>query len=230
MDGAFARTGERYQDASGTRPATVALPGVNRLRSRHTRFVGAMKLVLPLIACALAGLVFIWPQIEDHRRGFRLSVAPVAVDDVRGQRVVNARYSGTDKKNRPFVVTADEAVQANGDPEQVRLRNPQADLSLNGGAWLALTAPSGLLRRKGNTLSLFGGIVLFRDDGYELKTESATVDLKEGTASGSRPVTGQGPLGSMAARGFELLEAGQRVLLTGKAKLVLNSTAEPGNR
>lgn len=220
----------RFHRGSADRAAPGPLPKITRLKSRYTRFVGAMKLVLPLTACALAALVIVWPQLGDQNRGFRLSVAPVEVDDVRGQRVVNARYSGTDSKDRPFVVTADEALQANDDAENVQLRNPQADLSLHGGAWLALTAPEGLFRKNGNILRLFGGIILFRDDGYELKTESATIDLKQGTARGSLPVTGQGPFGSMAARGFVLLEAGQRILLTGRSRLILNTTKGSARR
>ena len=228
MDGAIASRQPAYGMVPKNGGAPGGLPPVTRFRSRYTRYVSAMKLVLPVVACTLAVLVVAWPQFDDPRRVSKLKATSVNIDNVGGQRVINARYSGTDRRDRPFVVTAEEALQSDADPENIRLKNPQADLAMQGGTWLAVTAPEGRLRKEGKMLALFGGISLFRDDGYEMRTDRATVNLKDGTAQGNQTVWGQGPFGTLRAAGFKILESGQRVVLTGKSKVTFKPIKKAG--
>lgn len=230
MDGAIAPTADPYRQVPQIAGGADGTPPLTRLRSRHTRFVSVMKMVLPLVACTLAVLVVMWPQFDDPRRVSKLQATSVKIDSVGGQRVTNARYSGTDRKDRPFVVTAEEALQSNAEPEYIRLKNPQADLAMHGGAWLAVTAPAGRFRKEGQMLALFGGISLFRDDGYEMRTDRATVNLKDGTAQGNETVWGQGPFGTLRAAGFKILESGQRVILTGKSQVTFKPTKKAAGK
>ena len=101
------------------------------------------------------------------------------------------------------------------------LEFPKADLTLQGGAWLALAAETGVFLKSSQTLDLAGKVNLFHDRGYEIRTERARIDLKQGTASGDVAVTGQGPFGTLQSEGFQLLNQGRRILFTGKARLVL---------
>jgi lipopolysaccharide export system protein LptC len=103
----------------------------------------------------------------------------------------------------------------------VSLEGPKADMTLNSGAWIALTADTGVYLTQPQLLDLFGDVKLFHDRGYDLSTESAHVDLKAGTAEGHEPVEGQGVLGDVTAQGFRLEDHGAVIVFTGKAKLHL---------
>lgn len=196
-------------------------PSLKRIGTRYTRFVGMMKLVLPVTAGILMIMVVVWPQFRELPTGFRLGPAEIKIDESGGQNVVNARFTGTDSRNQPFTVTASALAQESTSSDTATLKNPKADVALQGGAWVVISAPRGSYRRKAQLLELDGGVTLFHDGGYEMRTGSATFRLAQGEAHGDDPVTGHGPLGLLNASGFRILDGGARILFTGKARLVI---------
>jgi lipopolysaccharide export system protein LptC len=185
----------------------------------YSRFVGWMKLLLPAVAVALLLLVIVWPRIQSGIDHLRLSFTRLDLSEARDLRMVNARFSGIDKRHRPFVLTADVARQMPDRNDLMALEGPKGDITLQNGAWLALTAYTGVYLTQGQLLDLFGDVKLFHDRGYELTTDTAHVDMTAGTAQGSDPVQGQGVFGDIASEGFRLLDHGQTIIFTGKAKL-----------
>ena len=144
--------------------------------------------------------------------------------------MLNARFDGLDEKNRPYTVTADMATQSDSDEDLIELELPKADITLEDGAWLALTARSGKYRQKSQILDLIGSVSLFHDQGFELRTEAARVDLARGVAEGNQPVQGQGSTGFIEAQGFRVLDRGARIIFTGKARLIVNPETRPETR
>ena len=187
-DSTIEDTAIRAATAQPQRQSVSRRPGGN-----YSRFVGMMKLVLPAAAGVLILMIVIWPQFEDKPDGFRLRPATVSLETAGGQRLVNARYTGTDRRDNPFTITAKALAQRNKDDEDIALHGPTADIFLDAGSWVAVTAPVGNYSRKARTLKLTGGVDLFHDDGYQFQTEVATVDLADGIASSDRPVRGARP-------------------------------------
>lgn len=216
------------------RPAGAPMvPGARRPRrigGRHTRFVAMMKLVLPVIAAILIALVVAWPQLQDKKEGFRLGLSNITVHEKGGQQVVNARFTGNDRDKRPFTVTADSAFQTEDKGDTFALEFPKADIAMSDGSWMALTAESGTYDKREQTLNLSGGVNLFHDEGYEFHTPTALINLRDGSAYGEQPVAGQGPLGTLQAAGFRVLDRGKRLIFSGKAKLVLHPARQRGSK
>ena len=75
-----------------------------------------------------------------------------------------------------------------------------------------------------NALDLSGDVMLYRDDGTTLYTESAAIDLKQGAAAGSEPVHAEGPFGRLDAKGFALTDKGEEIQFAGPAQLLLNGS------
>ena len=71
---------------------------------------------------------------------------------------------------------------------------------------------------------MFTNVNLFHDLGYEFKSESATLDLMQGNAFGFDPIQGQGPFGYLEAEGFQLMNRGEQVQLTGKSRVIIYDT------
>ena len=220
----------RKERATSPRPAqrTRAAPPRFSLRDRYSLFVGAMKVLLPAMAAALVLLIIIWPQLSNVRDKFRLSVADLGSDQLGNLSMLNARYDGIDEKNRPYTITADIASQSRRSEYLIELELPKADITLEDGSWLALTARVGEYDRKSRQLNLFGAVSLFHDKGFELQTSTAHVDLVEGIAQGDQPVSGHGTAGSIQAEGFRVLERGQRIIFTGRSQLTLLPEAREG--
>ena len=196
-------------------------PALKRIGTGYTRFVGTMKFLLPATAGVLVLMVVVWPQFRDTPRGMKLGPAAIRVDDLGGQKLVNARFTGSDRQDQPYTVTADALIQDSAEADEVDLSNPKADVALNGGNWLAVRAPTGRFRRKSQVLDLSGGVDLFHDNGYQLHTADARLLLREGRAFGDSPVRAQGPGGVLTATGFRIVDGGTRILFTGKARLVV---------
>ncbi len=226
---AIGRTTEPAIDDSGIGAPTappLRQPRSRRIGGNYSRFVGLMKLVLPAAAGVLVLMIIVWPQFEDKPDGFRLRPSSVSLETAGGQKLVNARYTGTDRRDNPFTITAKALAQRNKDDEAIELIGPTADIFLNAGSWVAVTAPIGSYRKKARILKLSGGVDLFHDDGYEFHTEVATVDLVDGIASSDRPVRGHGPFGRLRSSGFRILDGGERIQFQGRTRLQLHPAAE----
>ena len=197
-------------------------------RSAYSLFVSAMKVVLPAVAVGLVLLIAIWPQIEKSG-GFRLDAVDSLTDTPIPEEatMINPRYEGIDENRRPFMITADIARQLQpNDRETIDMQSPAADLFDDAGKWLAITADNGVYQRDQEVLLLDGNVNIFHDDGYELQTEQAVVDLATDLATSSTPTFGQGSFGTITSEGLRVEERGARVFFTGRAHMVLYPTDE----
>lgn len=220
------------EPAIQTQGQPVAAGGLalSRAGGSYSRFANSMRITLPLVAVAIVVLVISWPQLTEKPKKFSLTVSDVSSTEAGGQQIINARFTGTDAENRPYSVTADTASQVKNAPDMIDLAFPKADITLESGAWLALSAETGTFNRKTQVLDLQGRVNLFHDLGYELRTAEAAILMKEGTASGDKPVSGQGPLGTIRSTGFQILDRGKRVLFTGKSRLIMYPAGKKGSK
>ena len=195
-------------------------------RNNYSLFVSSMKLLLPALAAGLVLLVIAWPQIMPDVSRSGLNWQKVARDHAKTLNMLNARYSGVDENNQPFNIAADLATQAPDNKDVVELQHPKADIRTTEGNMVGLSARLGHYDRKGETLDLSGAVKLTHDDGFNVVTETARVDLKEGSAAGDSPVAGDGPSGELQAEGFRLRERGQVIIFTGKSRLLIYPDAQ----
>ena len=187
---------------------------------RYSRFVACMKLALPTAAVALLLLVAVWPRIQSAiERLHRLPRIDLSL--ARDLRMLNLHYSGRDRHDRPFTVTADAARQRPEVDDLVELEGPKADMTTENDTWLALTAYSGIYRPQSQLLDLFGDVELFQDKGNQFKTDSAHIDMANGSAEGDDAIEGHGSFGTIEAEGFRIKNQGDIITFTGKARLVL---------
>jgi lipopolysaccharide export system protein LptC len=187
----------------------------------YSRFVSLMKFILPAVAAALLLLVVAWPRLQAAFDRLRLTFTRLDLSEARDLRMVNARFSGIDKQHRPYVLTADVARQMPDRNDIMALEGPKGDITLQSGAWLAVTAFTGVYLPQGQLLDLFGDVKVFHDRGYDLTTDTAHVNMMAGTVEGDDAVQGQGVFGDVTSQGFRLLDHGQTIIFTGKAKLHL---------
>ena len=205
-----------------TGSARRPLRGRTVLRQRYSRFVGLMKIILPAVAAALLGLVVVWPRISPHRERTAVDFSQPDAARVDTLSIRNPKYYGTDQKNVPFTVTADIATQLDPESLVVTLEKPIADMARADGRSLVVNADTGFYRQKDDTLDLLGHVSMFRDDGFELHSESARVLIAKGDASGDEPAQGQGPNGTIEGEGFTMRDHGRVMIFTGHSKAVLN--------
>jgi lipopolysaccharide export system protein LptC len=206
--------------------------GAMRVRKRrrgpligYATAVTALKILLPGIAIGLILLVALWPQYLLEGGRFQIVPNSEGQGGIDRLSMINPHFRGSDSRNRPFTLTAERATQDQSDDNLMHLARPQAQMTLEDGAGVELKAAEGFYRRDLELLRLAGGVDLLHDRGYEIRTSSAAIDLKAGTARGDEPVAATGPFGELQSEGFRVLDRGDRIEFTGKSRLVLQDGA-----
>lgn len=194
-----------------------------RVSASYSRFVGLMKYLLPLVALAIIALVALWPELHEEPGP---AIAPRTGQEA-GQ-MLSPRFVSVDNARQPYSIVARAASQSPVAPSVVDLDRPEAELTRSDGTWLALIADRGSYDREAERIDLQGRVNLFRDDGSELLTDRAQVDLKAGVAWGDLPVQAQGPFGLLTAEGFRFADEGRTVVFLGQSSLLLRQDRDRG--
>lgn len=186
----------------------------------YSRFVRFMRLFLPIIAIGIIAVLMAWPDAEKI-------MSPIPKEAILPQtigknEVISPRFESKDDKQQPFTITAERAVQDTKDPDIVFLERPAADITLQSGAWLAITSLKGAYRQHDERLLLEGNVELFHDAGYQFQTEKLLVNLDTGKAFAETAVEGSGPAGTLSATAMQANNAEGILIFKGPAKLVLN--------
>lgn len=198
--------------------------------ARYSRFVGVMKVVLPTIALLLVCMVAVWPYLEPDDFRFRIGFSKLDLTDAGDPSAINPRFLGTDKQNQIYSVTADLAKNLVQEAGTIELEMPKADILLKDGAWVVVTAETGLVNRGSETLELTDGVTVYHDKGYEFLTSRAMVYLNDRVVTSDQPVQGQGPFGRTSSEGIQVVDKGEVVFLTGRSKVVLYPNAAAAQR
>ena len=189
----------------------------------RSRFVAAMKYILPGLAIALLVVVVAWPEFDNDNDRVRANVEVGPIGTSR-RLVINARLLCVDSQLRPFQITADSSsLKKNKDREFYQLVKPKADIVLEDGSLVALSAKDGEYEDDKKYLYLIGNVNVFHNAGHELRTPKALFDFDLNLASGDEKVEGQGPLGTLESEGFRIFEGGDRIMFTGKTRMLVYS-------
>jgi lipopolysaccharide export system protein LptC len=186
---------------------------------RYTRFVGRMKKLLSFSAFAIIFAVLAFFFLARVPREFGLSYERIGTMD-NDRAMINPRLTGADAKGNPFVITAKEAVQDAKNSKRATLKSIEADMTTEQG-WVNAKAGSGVVDMATKNLELGGGLDIFTDSGYMLHTDSASADLKTNIIRGSRPVSGQGPRGTLRADAFHYDRNAGRLTLQGNVRTTI---------
>lgn len=198
----------------------------------HSRRVALLKRVLPAIGLSLMLLVAVWPRLAPLLERIRFTLPAIDLREARELRMLNPRYLGTDRQDRPFVVTAAVGQQVPDNANLMSLEKPRADLKAHDGAAVTVTAATGIYQSQAQVLDLFGNVRLVHQDGTEFTTETARLNVANNSGQGDEPVEGHGPSGDVKAQGFRIYDKGDTLIFTGNADVVLkgahpNVTAAP---
>lgn len=187
----------------------------------HTRFVQRTKWTLPALAIGLLLLVAIWPQLNSVFQHVRFGVPRIDLSEALRLRMVNPRYSGIDRDSRPYILTAKAATQVPRSDDLITLDGPKADMTTRSGNWVEISSDAGTYQSQPQLLDLYGNVELYQDRGNEFHTDSARIDILNGTAEGRDSISGQGPFGHVTAEGFTMYNRGDVIVFNGKTDLIL---------
>lgn len=180
------------------------------------RFVTSLRMWLPLLAVVLLLLLFAWPYVAP---GFRLENIAKNIPDLV---IENLHYTGVNSKNEPYAVSAAQATRPSQLQNVYDLVKPEGEITLDSGAWMDGKADVGRYDETSKQLWLGGNVRLFHNEGYQMMTEEAQINLTNNEAWGDKTVTIQGDFGIIRGVGFRYLDSGRAIIVRGPAKALLN--------
>jgi lipopolysaccharide export system protein LptC len=183
----------------------------------HDYLVGFLKFVLPAMVGVLLAYLALAPLSKGPEVSFLLDKNKVetAQEHMRTQQ---AQYRGQDKLGRPFVVSAQSAVQARSDDPIVNIDGMAAQLGLDSGP-ARIVGERARYDMSAQQVDVAGPIRFTAADGYRLDTRDVTVDLGERTLRSRGAVEGSIPLGRFSAGRFRADLDKRIVVLDGRARL-----------
>lgn len=190
---------------------------------KWSRFVRRMRFILPLLALGLFAIVFVWGDIQSNNIIPTSEEAAKLAPTIGKNELVNPRFESVDKDNQPFVMTAKRALQDSADENLVMLEEPNGNVKLKSGETITITSERGSFRQNNKMLLLRGGVVMKHDAGYQLQMEEIDVDLNNNTAVSKVDVTGEGPEGTLQAKGLQGTGDTGHIIFNGPAKLILTN-------
>ncbi|HEX2890059.1 LPS export ABC transporter periplasmic protein LptC [Vineibacter terrae] len=193
------------------------------------RYADHIRILLPAIALAVVLAGVIVPMFSETT-GILVRDMPLETNRGIYMRMDRPHFAGNDNNHRPYTVTADYAIQKSRDEKVYDLFQPKADILDKKSRWIAITADTGKYDQQLRMLDLSGNVTVFQDKGYTVTTDRARVDLEASAAFGDSPVRGHGPDGQVEAEGFHASERGDRIVFTGRSRIVLrghDDTSEP---
>jgi lipopolysaccharide export system protein LptC len=217
----------RRQRAGRGAAAAVPAPvpafdrGWRRDVDAYSRRVALLRRLLPALGLGLLLLVAAWPRLEPLLENMRFNFPAIDRRDARELRMINPRYAGIDRFDRPYVLSAAAGAQMPGHNDLMSLDRPRGQIIAHGGVKVVLTSATGIYQAPSKLLDLFGDVTLTHSNGTRFVTQAAHLDLARETADGHDPVAGRGPSGAITAQGFRILDKGDTIVFTGHAHLLL---------
>lgn len=171
---------------------------------RHSRMVGWLKIVLPLLALVILATLFLLSDRIDPE-----AALPYAEVDVEGlarePRMTAPTYAGTTSDGAALTLVASEA-RPGTESAAAGAKEPRLRLETPDGATTDLSAASAMLDETGREIVLAGGVTVTTSTGYRLETAEMTAQMDRSGLQSNVTVTATGPAGEIVSGGMTLAE------------------------
>lgn len=191
-----------------------------RKRSAVIRILRLSFLILSALIIAVVALYIILNAMRKET-----PVAPPPVEADGEVRMINPRFTGRDNAGRPYVVIADTAIRRTDEPDTTDLVNPRLDTA-PGSDSSQVTARRGVYQANLKILNLYDHVLFTTPNGYKYKTEHARFFIDTDSIVGDEPVDGTGPMGSVRADRYEIIDGGKKVTFAGNVVTRIKSHSD----
>lgn len=214
---------------SGNKKSRLAdldsLRQIGPISKTYSRFIRAMRYILPLIALGLLAIVVTWSEMDNKIVAVSKEELIPSSSSMTGQtELTNPKFDSVDEFNQPVTVTADQALQNQSNPDIVNLKNPIADFKTENGNAMHIEARTGTLEQKEEKLFLQDNVKITHDSGYLLEAIELRVNMKTKQAFSDKDVRITSDKAVINAQGLDgNMETGI-IIFKGPATLVLNGS------
>jgi len=195
---------------------------------RHSQHVRILRRALPVLAAITLAGYFVSGGFSVTVGDVTASVGGIAVSN-GSLRMTNPKLKGADKKNGPYVISADYADQDMKNPNMIELHAIKAEVTGLSGGWSKMDAVRGTFNSKAEHLSMKERINIKTSSGVVGRLKQATLDMKTQTLRSHLPVAFDMTSGTVRANALTFQSSKNILLFRGKVAVHLIKAATDGD-
>ena len=172
-----------------------------------TRVVTILKVGLPLFAVGMLSAMFLIPADERISGAVQFSKGDIAALG-QGLRVSNPVLSGTTTTGDTFRFTAEMLIPDAAPPKKASIEKLAGEMTFKDGLIARLNAATADLDLVTHQMHLSGAVRVETSDGYTLRADRMSVDLKANALEADTDVATEGPMGRITSGTLRVAPAG----------------------
>ena len=137
-------------------------------------------------------------------------------------KIENATLVGNDKKNRPYMLSAESAVNSKVKKNLFILNDVSADITLKDGRWILLNTSKAVYDIERQILQSESNVEIFEDTGESFLVKEMIYDFRAGIISGNQGIVMLGNWGKLESENFTYNPNMELLSLYGAPSLVVN--------
>ena len=137
-------------------------------------------------------------------------------------KIENATLVGNDKKNRPYMLSAESAVNSKIKKNLFILNDVSADITLKNGRWILLNTSKAIYDIERQILQSDSNVEIFEDTGESFLVKEMTYDFRAGIISGNQGIVMLGNWGKLESENFTYNPNMELLSLYGAPSLVVD--------
>lgn len=191
----------------------------------HSRFVGAAKIIFPLLALGFLSTIFLFSRTLDPSDAIPFS--DVDIEKIaKEQRLAGPKFSGVTSDGSAITVEAESAKPDLLNPRRVSATNIIASIRTTKNEHYKIIADTARFDGTNDDLDLEGNIQLTSSSGYTLNTQQLSANLGTTGMIAKGKIKGTAPGGTIEAGAMELIvkDGAQLLVFTNGVRLVYSST------
>ncbi len=189
--------------------------------NRYSRFVGAAKIVFPLLALGFLSTIFLFSRTLDPSAAIPFS--NIDIEQIaKEQRLASPKFSGVTSDGSAISVEAESARPDLLNPRRLSATKVTAQIKTLADDIYNVRSDTARFDGTSDDLSLSGNVVITSSSGYTLSTESLVANLETTGFLAETEIKGTAPKGTITAGRMELVvrDGAQVLLFTNGVKLI----------
>lgn len=191
------------------------------LEQRHTKLVRLAKLLLPVLAALLIGLLLLIPSIKNDLYDFKIDITKPKSGELEKLHVENSVFNITDQNNQVHNFVAQNIDETKPGSKIIKLTNPEGTIPNENQEWINIKSPTGFYNQDANTLRLEDGVEIFYSSGMNINLKDFNYDFKTQSGNSSNPISGQGVYGNIKSESFEYFKNDSLLIFKGKTYITI---------
>jgi len=189
-----------------------------------------LSVVLLGIGVAVTLVVASWLGFLHQSGDSKLEIKDVKIPNSGEIALTGARYQGVTSSGQPFLITADQASEANDGSSRIYMQQPRATITMKNGQIINLQSNYGVFDQPDDVVDMAGDVVVTQPEkNLKLESDALFADLKLGEMRSLVPVTVTDDARRIDAETMTVFDNGDRILFGGTARMVMQTADTTAN-